>query len=256
MLSEDILNRIGIVMNFLAGFFLAPELLGLDRIRRVADWAERSTRRLHAAAEENVDAATKFKTQFDHRPHNLDEALFAEIESEDYDETLGPDPGGPTGIGYMMNMWARARVPILPRFNRAFVRYLLAGAILFALDATLWYLLYEAATYIVPPVAATISASMVLVAAMLILLRQAMSTFKPRYLVPGALLWGWAICALFVLTSISILLSGLVARPVARLCRSVADRLSGDDRRRAIVTSVGILLFIAGNGLQFAATFL
>jgi hypothetical protein len=28
------LNRIGIVLNFLAGFMLAPELIGIERIRR------------------------------------------------------------------------------------------------------------------------------------------------------------------------------------------------------------------------------
>jgi hypothetical protein len=33
------LNRIGIILNFLAGFMLAPELLGIERLRRLEEWS-------------------------------------------------------------------------------------------------------------------------------------------------------------------------------------------------------------------------
>lgn len=41
MLAEDWLNRIGIILNFLAGFLLSPTLLGLERLQRIEAWAER-----------------------------------------------------------------------------------------------------------------------------------------------------------------------------------------------------------------------
>jgi hypothetical protein len=39
--TAEVLNRVGVVLTFLAGFLLAPQLIGLDRIRRVESWAER-----------------------------------------------------------------------------------------------------------------------------------------------------------------------------------------------------------------------
>lgn len=36
------LNRLGIILNFLAGFLLAPELIGLERIRRFEERMEKS----------------------------------------------------------------------------------------------------------------------------------------------------------------------------------------------------------------------
>jgi hypothetical protein len=40
----DILNRLGIVLNFLAGFMLAPQLLGEDRIKRLEIKIDRNAR--------------------------------------------------------------------------------------------------------------------------------------------------------------------------------------------------------------------
>ena len=38
---EDELNRIGILLNFFAGFLLSPALLGLERLRHIEKWTER-----------------------------------------------------------------------------------------------------------------------------------------------------------------------------------------------------------------------
>jgi hypothetical protein len=47
ILTEDILNRVGIALNFAAGFLLAPGLIGLARIRRAED-------RLHSFTERHL----------------------------------------------------------------------------------------------------------------------------------------------------------------------------------------------------------
>jgi hypothetical protein len=38
--NEDILNRAGIVLNFAAGLLLAPQVIGLDNIRRAEQWLD------------------------------------------------------------------------------------------------------------------------------------------------------------------------------------------------------------------------
>jgi hypothetical protein len=40
----ECLNRVGIILNFLAGFMIAPELIGLDRIRRFENAMEKIAR--------------------------------------------------------------------------------------------------------------------------------------------------------------------------------------------------------------------
>lgn len=39
-MNAILLNRIGIVLNFLAGFMLAPELLGIERLRRIENYMD------------------------------------------------------------------------------------------------------------------------------------------------------------------------------------------------------------------------
>ncbi len=40
-MEPEVLNRIGIILNFLAGFLLAPELLGTERLEKFEDSLER-----------------------------------------------------------------------------------------------------------------------------------------------------------------------------------------------------------------------
>ena len=47
-MDEDTLNRVGILLNFAAGFLLSPGLLGVDRIRRLEAALERRGEQLVA----------------------------------------------------------------------------------------------------------------------------------------------------------------------------------------------------------------
>lgn len=51
--ASDI-NRIGILLSFVAGFLLAPQLIGLQRIGRAQQWAEHRLTRNRSAADQRI----------------------------------------------------------------------------------------------------------------------------------------------------------------------------------------------------------
>jgi hypothetical protein len=53
-MTEEALNRIGILLNFAAGFLLAPQLIGLDRIKKAERWAESTAANAHGTAGQRV----------------------------------------------------------------------------------------------------------------------------------------------------------------------------------------------------------
>src|SRR5438552_568713 len=40
------LNRVGIILNFVAGFLVAPELLGIKRVEAVEEWLKQTARNI------------------------------------------------------------------------------------------------------------------------------------------------------------------------------------------------------------------
>src|SRR4051794_5067356 len=47
-LSGQSLSRVGILLNFIAGILLTPSIIGLDRLRRLEEWAETKLQGLHS----------------------------------------------------------------------------------------------------------------------------------------------------------------------------------------------------------------
>ena len=73
MITENILNRVGIVLNIVGGLLLAPQLIGLPRIRRAEESAERTIQRIHDSANLRVQ-------DFERKPKGLIELIISVLD--------------------------------------------------------------------------------------------------------------------------------------------------------------------------------
>lgn len=63
-MEPETLNRIGIILNFLAGFLLAPELLGTERLKRIEDFLERLAPRIADSGIHIISKTSQFFRDF------------------------------------------------------------------------------------------------------------------------------------------------------------------------------------------------
>ncbi len=219
------LNRIGIILNFLAGFLIAPELIGIERIRRLEALLER---RIDETTNVLKDRTAKYQHGYyggtlDAAAHSLIVTLLAiviiyTVLMKDFILTLKL-----LMLAFTL-MYLSSFGEVLTDFFGGDLRRIgesknwkgmrEMGAIKFSVGLVIFLLLFS-----VPPFFIAIGGSMIYLASY-----------------PTALM-------------LTILVGA------QKLTAFIAVRLQGDDRIRSMIISWGIILFILGNLLQFIATF-
>jgi hypothetical protein len=198
-MSGDWVNRLGIILNFCAGFLLAPELIKIQRLQRFEKFLEENLPRFRNSIEETLQKnRVTVRGRF---------GILALV------------------LGSLALWWI----------------FILAMVIFFELPAR-WVPLAIAVSLGVGAIVA-ILVSMRASNALERTLRKIGDIFFTILLLPIAILWGLGLVSVG-----SWLLS--------RVLGIVIARLTGNDRLRGIVVSLGIALFIMGNSLQLLATWL
>jgi hypothetical protein len=216
-MSGDWVNRIGIILNFCAGFLLAPELIGIQRLQRFEKFLEESIPRSRNAVSLLV---LRIRTAI---------ARF---------RIIATNPRTP--LGFFALVAPLSSVILWGGF-------LYATLFLFQLSVQEIAVLVICAVAI-PFVALCVSS----------LVRQNQPLRVIKYISGAILIYEFSFLLIPLTISLTILgTAGLVgALLLYWVLGIVLARLTGNDRLRGVVVTLGIALFIVGNTLQLWATWL
>jgi hypothetical protein len=246
---ENTLNRLGILLNFIAGFLLAPQLIGLRRIQAAEEWLEE-----HAA--ELIQRGATRRSRF---VGFLDKSRFELDDDEDdtrydYDESIGPDPGGPP-ISFDIFRPFR-KIQLLPRSPLDFLMWGIVTLVSFGTDTALWLgavvLTHRRLSTIPAAVAAAVALLVVISLAALLAAKYRSLRFLFFFV---ALTLIWPASLTMMLVALPVIALYWSTRPVTVAASWLTLRLGGNDRLLGALTAVGVLCFTIGNALQFAATY-
>jgi hypothetical protein len=295
MLAENF-NRVGIVLNFVAGFLLAPQLIGLQRIERVEKWAERRLASIRGAA----DAQTKHARTLARGTSPHGEGLTYYLGYESGEGPLTPLQFFQYGCAFCsvaVIAWAGEILlgdVIFPSVARALdvgtvwpilcvqTVVLIAGVAIARSDADFLEplvppgitLLFLPVVLLIVLIAVILGASLAHAAGIAIGLE-----FAPVIASVGALaltamfphsssaVFSFILSVCWTSTFWAFMLASFVlqayrtppyavATALEWAANRVLRRLEGDDRMVGLLTAAGVLCFVAGNALQFAATYL
>lgn len=244
------LNRLGLVVNFIAGFMIAPELVGIERLKRLEAWLER----LLSSAK---DRLTRSENRLRNLSMKITERFFAS------GCILLPLLFLLTCI-YSTFWWFGAQTPIL-------AGSVIVGAYLLLMSFGSNEFIRRAPDYQAyhgngapQPLAgqlyeqeqkkyeeyirrtSTLRGRVVQVFSILIL--GPVSAF-------AVILQGTALLLISLLVLPLLYLIKLILSLGFRILSTITRNLEGDDRLRAILVSWGIVFYILGNMLQLIATF-
>ncbi|MDI1464315.1 hypothetical protein QEZ54_25415 [Catellatospora sp. KI3] len=205
-MTAVVLNRVGILLNFVAGFLLAPQLIGLDRIRRVEQRIERiSMARLEGAL---------------NRRGTFDGSIF----------------GWTVWILITVSMAIPiALIFLVTQFGVPWWLGALAYAAIF-IPSALWMINYSVKQ----------------------IRRWTAMSFQRKEIFGGRKIPFLVLLGIFALVAwplVLIWLSLLPTRIAFKFYSGISSVLDGDDRAVSLLTFLGVIAFIAGNVLQFAATY-
>jgi hypothetical protein len=212
----DLLEQVGIVLNVFAGFLLAPQLIGLSRIRRAEQAAETTMRRLETAASARA------------------RALQADIRR-------------PAGF------WDAVEMLLLPHRSRLWIsvrgmRLLLQGLLILGVPTAA--LAVAARLSLGWPLFAVVPAAAAISWVLLVPLFLSLGRLAPWAWSGLALPFG----VVAVVGSVPMLLKYVGAHALATVAGFTVRRLEGRDRALGLMTALGVLFFVTGNACQFAAT--
>lgn len=230
--SEESLNRVGIFLNFVAGILLTPSVIGLDRIKGIEDWAEKTMRRLQESSQRAV-------TEYE------------EVRSRQ-----------------VSSVWWAGKRPGLTRFLGDIVESVVSALYITMLVVlplgigvwfiTAWFVVVmthaEGYRSLVVTLAVITLPWLVLWLIAIICFSIAMPTNSPSLLYAGttfAVAGCWPLLIRFIPHSIRY----LWAKLVFKIGKTVIARLEGEEKLLASMTVLGMLLFVAGNAIQFGATY-
>jgi hypothetical protein len=227
-MDQDWVNRVGILLNFLAGFMIAPELIGIDRLKRIEGYIEEKLLRL----------SNSFVQQFDYLRSKIRDA------KSNFSGSLG------------CVLVSLVPISILVGILLLYHRYLIAICVLIlyfmAFTLGVWIMRWGVASQVqehneyiyrttgegTPPE------------------NYPKQTIRLEPLISlRLLLW---IPAEF-LRLIMIIFFGVLAiiplRGINKIISFFVRMLDGQERLRAIMVSTGVIIYILGNALQFISTF-
>jgi hypothetical protein len=239
------LNRIGIVMNVVAGFLLAPEIIGLERIQRLELGAERAAKRIE---ERPIEPPLLGITLYSRT------AETSEIQYET-PKSLVPYFSLIAPLFLIVALTAAAeivnRVP-WPDYVRLMLVLIiiiishvvpLLGAVLFVIPA-IFFLNNERVVNLtgsVPSIAA--------------------KWFKAAFVVAllgfqaclGLVVWPGTFPSMVEYIGLRFVI--WISRGVLGILGSPDGAGPGEERLRGYVVAAGVILFVVGNGFQLVATF-
>ena len=208
-MSGEWVNRMGIILNFCAGFLLAPELIGIQRLQR-------------------------FEKFLEHRVRNFSGEL-------------------PERMLGLLAYW-------LPRqLFFALLPFSLCSLVLWCFFLWITVIVLELSTQVIvaivvlsvvgPLVATFLDAFMhrndpVVGLGVIGQIAFPILTIELSFLLIPRMIWGAVRFGLFL----------VFWRPLSWVLGRGIARLTGNDRLRGIVVTLGIVLFVVGNTLQFLAT--
>jgi hypothetical protein len=214
-MDHEWLNRLGIVLNFLAGFLLAPELIGLHRLSRFEEWLE-----------------TQIKLQLESIKH-----LYAPIEKYLY-------------IGFPM-----AQLGIWLEVSARKIIILVLVLSLFSILWWAVFVYILASVKLRPEYTATVvfffitvPSSALWVISSFNLNTEVLKTIFFFVTVIAVLQWGF-VGGIFVVGMY------LLPKALEQLLTLSLHSLMENEGLRSIVVTVGVVFFIIGNFLQLWATF-
>jgi len=224
--SSVLLNRLGIILNFIAGFLIAPELIGEERLKHFEIWMKERLHRINKLTDikrytqgqsiKNVKLK-EVQTVFSTSP-----AIKAQFEAMDKAKKNRAKLYYLTLIGLWLLLWQ-----IVEYQAHKFIFVLSAIGIFFVIGLIHHYL--EVSQY----------------EWLAISLIEFLMNFLGFVVYPLFFI-------IFFLLSISIRTVMYLFYQPTRLAIHI---LQGRDRLKSIVVSLGIILFILGNLFQFIATF-
>jgi hypothetical protein len=221
-MSGDWVNRMGIILNFCAGFLLAPELIGVQRLQRFEKFLEESILRFRNAISR---LALRIRT------------VLARVLAR---------------FPIIAREFVVVYVVIYGLFI-ALLSVILWGVFLYA---TLFVFQLSAPEIAVLVICAAAIPFVAICASALMRQNQPLRVIK--YISWPILICEFGF--LLIPLTISLMILGTASLVGALLLNSVLGiviaRLTGNDRLRGIVVALGIALFIVGNTLQLLATWL
>ena len=225
--SSMLLNRIGIILNLIAGFLIAPELIGEERLKRFEIWMKERLHRINKMTDINQ------YTQDFLRQEARRKALKAERSFK--------NPAN--------RAWFDAKEKM--KRLRANLYYLILIG--------LWVILYKTVEFQTHELIFTLSAISIFIVVGLVhyyveisrnvWLLISLVEFSMNFL--GFVLYPFFIVIFYLLFLLIRTVMYLFYQPT----RLAIHTLQGRDRLKSIVVSLGIVLFIVGNLFQFISTF-
>lgn len=215
------LNRLGIVLNFFAGFMLAPELIGIERLRSFENATEANLARLRKKLMLDSDYGRKRRFQF--LVARLIALLYVYFLNERF---IGP-------IVLILGISTLTLVPLA---------FLLQDT--FPVMAFLLPYMYILLVLISLPLEYSEKESLIELFRSVGVAKIAVIPIK--------------YCVLFLYYGLQLLISVLSFASYAVILGVVGfflSTLEGDDKLRSIVVVGGVLFFVLGNALQLIATF-
>jgi hypothetical protein len=221
-MSGDWVNRIGIILNFCAGFLLAPELIGIQRLQRFETFLE--------------EGLTSVRDLVGYLVEILSTRRIV--------------------LGRYANL-AKGRTVLQLERGRTLVYSLgslvLWGIFLLAMFKWFDFSVRVTAATAVSLVATTLVALVAISVLSLVVLSLALHrTLRIIWLIS----FGIVLIPLGILATVCYGLVRVSAPLLSSVLGIVIARLMGSDRLRGIVVTLGIALFIVGNTLQLLATWL
>jgi len=214
------LNRAGIILNFLAGFMLAPELIGLARLQRAEDRIERTLQTMRRVSNQ--------LTPSELTPNRVVTSDFMTVYSGIYFAILGS----------LLLLTISSGLDYLSAF--LFVVVLIRA-------------IYQVCIILT---ARIVKASGVPDGG---LHRYALKNSRLALITTVMIILGLVLLPVTIPIMIMLSIVVLVELVILRFVRYLLDRMIGlmlgSDRLRSILIFWGILFFIGGNLLQFVATF-
>lgn len=213
------LNRIGIILNFLAGFMVAPELIGLERINKfeqyIEDRIELTKSSINRFLSENP---LSFELEWLQR--NLFKSMLLSL----------------TLICLSSVFWLIINSQLLVKVNSLIIASLL---LLFILIIPLIPVLLLAVQTRNDSLAVKQGRSVELVVSV---------PFKLFVLINGVFIWG-------ILLGLFLFLVYVIPQIIDSLLGTILRILSGNERMQSLLVAWGIVFFIVGNLFQLIATF-
>jgi hypothetical protein len=219
-MESVLLNQVGIVLNFLAGFMLAPELLGLERLRRIETYIEKRLTFMSNLADKIGNKFSSFGR----------------------------------GIG---DSFVKAGLAKPSFTNNVFAVHSLAVCIILLVLALFVGVVYI--TYIIfgKVVASVIMFYLYIKSVINPELSDHDEGWYPKLLLTNAylrfLLPIYMVIAAFALILYPFYI--VIALATKQLLSFIIRKLEGEARLRSVLIWWGIIFFILGNALQFIATF-